>query len=330
MNDGITGGQNSNEKLNLETGIGESGRLVQSVLNSRAACGGIGELAAYLSKSTGKGVRTRLLLSAAMDENSLVPRKAAFAAAAVELLHMATLVHDDVIDDADTRRGRATLHKEFGNRNAILCGDYLLSMSLTMLADMGIDETLSRTPFVIRFAKTLASICQGEYSQHRHSGNVDLAVLTYLRVISGKTAALFYVSAFMGALIGEETEEAALALGNFGRQMGMVFQIADDCKDYELSEQAAQKPVGNDLRNGIVTLPLILAMRKNPGLRKHAAEAIKNQADINSLLCEVRGAQGPAMAREVAKRFEKKAARLVSALPACKQEALLSIIRSVM
>jgi len=322
------------EKLAFEAGLLETNRLVQTVLGSptlRQATEGLGELTAYLAQGTGKGMRTRVLLSAAMDEDGYVPADAAKAAAAVELLHMATLVHDDVIDNADTRRGRPTLHKKFGNKNAILCGDYLISMSITMLAGMETGESLvSRAHLAMRFAKALSSICQGEYTQHLNGGNVDMAVLTYLRVITGKTAALFYISAFMGGLIGGETEDKALTLGNFGRQLGMVFQIADDCKDYELSEAAAQKPVGSDLRNGVITLPLILALRKNPALRKQAREMMKSEADTALLLTQVRTAQGPELARGVARRFEKRAQRILAGIPARKKEALLSILCSVL
>jgi len=322
-------------KLGFEAALQETHKLVQSVLNEPTLCypgSGLSELTAYLTQSTGKGMRTRVLLSAAMNAEGLIPANAAKAAAAVELLHMATLAHDDVIDNADTRRGRPTLHKNFGNKSAILCGDYLISMSITMLAGMVSkgDSLETHAHLAARFAKTLASICHGEYTQHLNGGNVDLAILTYLRVITGKTAALFYISAFMGALIGGETEEKALALGNFGRQLGMVFQIADDCKDYELSEAAAQKPVGSDLRNGVVTLPLILALRKNPELRNYAQAAMKSEADAAFLLAEVRNARGPELARAVARRFEKKALRVLSGLPVRKQEALFSILHSVL
>jgi len=334
-------------KTGFESAMQETRRLVQSALSGMGsgspASSGLGELTAYLAQSAGKGMRTRLLLSAAMDEKGLVPASAAKAAAALELLHMATLAHDDVIDGADTRRGRATLHKKFGNKSAILCGDYLLSLSLTMLAgmEMAKGETLeAHARLSARFAKALASICHGEYSQHVNVGNVDIALLTYLRVIGGKTAALFYIAAFMGALLGGETEEKALALGSFGRRLGMAFQIADDCKDYEQSEADAQKPVGNDLKNGVVTLPLILAMRKNPLLRKQALAAMKSEAGaaialtqaqvLAQVLAQVREAQGPEMARNMARRFEKKAAKILAGLPARKREALLEILRSAL
>ena len=110
----------------------------------------------------------------------------------------------------------------------------------------------------------------------------------------------------------------------------MAFQIADDCRDYELSEEAAQKPVGSDLKNGVVTLPLILAMRKNPLLRSHAQAAMKNEANAALALAQVRAEQGPEMARKAARRFEKKAERILAGLPPRKREALFAILRSVL
>jgi len=319
-------------KLGFDDALRETHQLVQSVLNAPVLGRGLGELTAYLALGTGKGMRTRVLICSAMDGEGLVPASAARAAAAVELLHMATLAHDDVIDNADTRRGRPTLHRNFGNKSAILCGDYLISMSITMLAGMvsGDGGLETHAHLATRFAKALASICQGEYTQHLNGGNVDLTPLAYLRVITGKTAALFYVSALMGGLIGGEPEDRALTLGNFGRQLGMVFQIADDCKDYELSEADARKPVGSDLGNGVVTLPLILALRRNPELREQARAVMGSGADLDRLLARVRSAGGPGLAREVARRFEKRALRVLAGLPAHKREALLSILRSVL
>jgi len=319
------------DKLDVEAGVAEARRLAQAALNDSPT--GIGEMTAHLAQSTGKGLRSQLLVRAAMDEAGLAPYAASRAAAAVELLHMATLAHDDVIDEADTRRGRATINKKFGNRNAIICGDYLLSLSLSMLAEIEFengDNPVFRSSMASRFAKAISFICQGEYGQHLNNGNVDLSVFSYLRVISGKTAALFYVSALMGAVLGGENETTAFALGNFGQRLGIAFQIADDCKDYEMDEATAQKPVGYDLRSGIVTLPLILAMRKNPCLREYAQAVIRNEKDAAALLAETRAVRGPQMAREVAGRFEEKAARVLAVAHERKRKSLLALLREAL
>jgi len=321
----------SSNYINMDEGLLETRRLLDNDLNR--ARGGFGELTAYLAASSGKGVRTQVLLNAAMDEAGKVPKDAARAAAAVELLHMATLVHDDVIDDADIRRGKTTLHKKFGNKNAILCGDYLLSLSMTSLAGLEMQKTNSVGTHAFlaqRMAKVIAAICKGEFSQHLNAGNVDLQVFAYLRVIAGKTAALFYFSALMGGLIGGESEASILALGSFGRQLGMVFQIIDDCKDYEWSETAAQKPVGNDLKNGVVTLPLILAINKVPALREQALEVIKDNAAVAPVLAAVRAADGPGMARQMAQRYENVALKTLVDIAPNKRGALISLLRSVL
>jgi len=315
----------------LDSGQQEASRLVNAAMTGIK--GSMGELTAYLAKGTGKGIRTQVLLYAAMDEEGRVPKDSARAAAAVELLHMATLVHDDVIDDADLRRGHPTLHKKFGNKGAVLCGDYLLSLSILTLAGMEIEKNKivgTYSNYSPKLAKALAAVCQGELDQHLHNGNIDLPVFTYLRIIAGKTAALFYFAAFLGGMIGGEDEANVLALGRFGRQLGMVFQIVDDCKDYEWSESKAQKPVGNDPKNGVITLPLILALGKNPSLRKQAQEVIRERAATVSFLAAVRSSDGSGMARELARRFEQKAVRALEGVRAYKREELLSLLRSVL
>ena len=315
----------------IDDGQQEANRLVNAAMTGIK--GRMGELTAYLAKSTGKGIRTQVLLCAAMDDEGRVPKDSAKAAAAIELLHMATLIHDDVIDDADLRRGHPTLHKKFGNKGAVLCGDYLLSLSILTLAGMEVENNKiigTYSYYTPKLAKALADVCQGEFDQHLHNGNIDLPVFTYLRIIAGKTAALFYFAAFLGGMIGGEDEANVLALGRFGRQLGMVFQIVDDCKDYEWSESKAQKPVGNDPKNGVITLPLIMALGKNPSLRKQAQEVIRDRAAVASLLAAVRGTNGAGMARELARRFQEKAVRSLEGVRVRKREELLSLLHSVL
>ena len=315
----------------MDTGLQEASRLVNAAMTGIK--GSMGELTAYLAKVTGKGIRTQVLLCAAMDEEGRVPEDSAKAAAAIELLHMATLIHDDVIDDADFRRGHPTLHKKFGNKGAVLCGDYLLSLSILTLTGMETENNKiigAYSQYSPKLAKALAAVCQGEFDQHLHNGNIDLPIFTYLRIIAGKTAALFYFAAFLGGMIGGEDEANVLALGRYGRQLGMVFQIIDDCKDYEWSESKAQKPVGNDPKNGVITLPLILALAKNPSLRKQAQEVIRDRSVATSLLAAVRGSNGSGMARDLARRFEQKAVYALEGIHVRKREALLSLLHSVL
>ncbi|MCL2319178.1 MAG: polyprenyl synthetase family protein [Treponema sp.] len=289
----------------------------------------LGELISYLGKSSGKGVRMRLLLAAAMNADGLVPENAVRAAAAVELLHMATLVHDDVIDDTPIRRGIETVQKKFGKKNAVIGGDYLLCMSLNTLAGMQPDTEQNAewlAPLLIRFSRALSSICLGEYTQNQHSGDLEMNLATYLRIIAGKTAALFYISTFLGALVGGEDEESARALGRFGQRLGIAFQIADDCKDYELSEAEALKPVGNDISGGVITLPLIIALKRESALRDLALEAMRGKEAASRLVAEVRRLDGGSGAREILRHFDKKARLALRNIMSPKREYLLGIL----
>jgi heptaprenyl diphosphate synthase len=303
-----------------------SNEQVNTIL--KAPVPGLSEMTSYLSQSTGKGIRALLLLTSAMDSNGRVPEDASSAAAAIELLHMATLIHDDVMDDADLRRGMLTLHKKFDTKSAIICGDYLLSQSMLMIANMGIkgtEETEDRNLLVSRFSRALAAVCRGEYMQHINASNIDINLLTYVKIISGKTAELFAISAYAGAIIAGES--APLEFRRFGRYLGMAFQIVDDCKDYELTEEQAKKPVGNDIKSGVITLPLILSMRKNPKLREIVKEVFLAQKHADEIVASVRGLDGCGEARNIANRyFELASNSLKSVLPK-KQEAMLELLK---
>ena len=291
---------------------------------------GLHDMTSYLAQSTGKGIRALLLLTAATNAEGEVPDDAPYAAAAIELLHMATLVHDDVIDDASTRRGLPALHQKFDTKSAVICGDYLLSQSMLLFANMEIahfDHAEDRAALVSRVSKALSAICRGEYTQHMNTGNLDIDLLTYLRIISGKTAALFSVAAYAGAVIGGESAKTAQDLGRFGRYLGMAFQIADDCKDYEWTQEQAQKPVGNDIKSGVITLPLILAIQKNPDLRTVAQEVMMTQKDIGDFLQSIRESGGSKAAEDLAKRYVLRATRALENLLPSKREAMLKVLQ---
>ena len=153
-----------------------------------------------------------------------------------------------------------------------------------------------------------------------------MTLATYLRIIAGKTAALFYISAFLGALLGGENEESARALGRFGQRLGMAFQIADDCKDYESSEAEALKPVGNDITGGVVTLPLIIALKRSPALRDLALQAMKGGQAVSRLITEVRRLDGSGGARDILRHFDKKARLALRNIEKRKRDYLFGIL----
>ena len=283
------------------------------------------DMTKHLAAAQGKGVRTLLLLYAAADGEGLVPRDAMSAAAAVELLHLATLVHDDVIDDAPLRRGIPTVQCAFGRKQAVICGDYLLYLAASFMTPLHADYQ-EYTTLLSTFSTALGRICLGELKQFRNNRNLDLLVPDYLRIVSGKTAALFYLSALAGAIIARHSHDEAMRLARFGRYLGMVFQIVDDCKDYELSENEAQKTVGKDIAEGVVTLPLIYAMRNLPELRELAKQAFDDAALSKDLARAVCGASGTRSSRGLAARYARKAECILAEFPENKSRPLLELL----
>lgn len=290
------------------------------------------EMTTHLSGARGKGVRTLLLFACSADDEGLVRGDAVTAAAAVELFHLATLVHDDIVDDADLRRGIPAIHKKFGYKEAVLCGDYLLCLAMSALTPMmesGYQNENAGLPAA--FAKALAGICLGELDEHRNNRNLNLGIRRYLKIISGKTASLFYVSAYAGAILGNRNQTETKLLSRFGRNLGMVFQIVDDCKDYEFSEEKAQKPVCNDVSEGVVTLPLILSLQKEPELAKLALEAFDADSAAGLLHQKVIAAGGVEASRKLAEKYFRKSIKLLEKLESKqKREALTEILQKAL
>ena len=177
-------------------------------------------------------------------------------AACVELIHSATLMHDDVIDNGEIRRGKKTLNKIWGNQSSILVGDYLLSRCFEMMVEDGNLEILKL------LSSTSALISQGEILQLQHKGDVDMLEETYLKIISNKTAALFLAASKIGSIITERENKYKEAMESYGKNLGLTFQIADDTLDYNSDLKLFGKNVGNDFFEGKVTLPIILLYQK--------------------------------------------------------------------
>ena len=177
-------------------------------------------------------------------------------AACVELIHSATLMHDDVIDNGEIRRGKKTLNKIWGNQSSILVGDYLLSRCFEMMVEDGNLEILKL------LSSTSALISQGEILQLQHKGDVEMLEETYLKIISNKTAALFLAAAKIGPIITKKENKYKDALESYGKNLGLTFQIADDTLDYNSDLKVFGKNIGNDFFEGKVTLPIILLFQK--------------------------------------------------------------------
>ena len=177
-------------------------------------------------------------------------------AACVELIHAATLMHDDVIDGSKIRRGKKTLNKIWGNQSSILVGDYLLSRCFEMMVEDGNLEILKL------LSSTSTEIAQGEVLQLQHKGEIDILEETYFKITSSKTAALFSAATKVGAILGEKKAKYKEALELYGKNIGLTFQIADDALDYNSDIKSFGKEIGNDFFEGKVTLPIILLYQK--------------------------------------------------------------------
>jgi len=281
--------------------------------------GAIRPLTTHLLSAHGKGVRAKLLLHSSMDSDGMVTGDAVRAAAAVEIVHLATLIHDDVIDEADTRRGIQSIQSKFGKKEAVLCGDYLFCLAFNVTSNLA--EPYAK--FAQKFTSAISRVCLGELRQFSNNHNTDIGIYDYLRTIRGKTAALFHIATYGGALIGGAPEKKLLALGRFGIYFGMIFQIVDDCKDYVLESSQAKKPTQSDICSGVINLPLLMAYLKEPALR--------NAPLTINLLQDVRRLGGVDYAYELAKKYEVKSQRILSQLENKKQaEELTSVLSQLM
>jgi len=312
--------------------LGEGIALTDKVINERLTglTNSLKAVTSYLTQAKGKGVRTSLLLLSAMQKNGLIRPSATQAAASIEILHMATLIHDDVIDNAPLRRGIQTVHEKFGTKEAVICGDYLLCMSMNLIFELleGDNERYSDLMRVL--TRAISKICIGEYEQMLQNGNLDINVPKYLKIIHGKTAALFYAAAHFGAVFSDCDDDDVRRVSAFGRYLGVIFQIMDDCKDYQFSEEEAKKPVKSDASAGVITLPLIFAMQKNSEIKNIAKEVMLNKFDSIMLAREVIDVGGVKDAKSLALRYKNKAEKTIFALKnEQKKDALLSVLNDI-
>jgi octaprenyl-diphosphate synthase len=227
-------------------------RIIRARLASEVAL--INEIGGYIVSAGGKRLRPALvMLSArALGASGEEPR---LLAAVMEFIHTATLLHDDVVDHSDLRRGRRTANAQWGNEAAVLSGDFLYSRSFQMMVECG------RMSVMQLMADTTNAISEGEVLQLINAGDPDVDEARYLRVIELKTAVLFRAAMQVGAIAAEASPELGQAMGRYGHDLGMAFQLIDDVLDYTADPEVSGKAVGNDLAEGKPTLPLIHAMR---------------------------------------------------------------------
>ena len=214
------------------------------------------EMSAYHLNTGGKRLRALLTLGSAKLCGYLKGGRDINLGACIELIHAATLMHDDVIDNGEIRRGKKTLNFVWGNQSSILVGDYLLSRCFEMMVEDGNLEILRL------LSSTSAQIAQGEILQLQHKGEIDMLEETYFKIILAKTGKLFAAATKVGAILGNKNNKIKDALEFYGKNLGLTFQIADDSLDYNSELNLFGKKIGNDFYEGKITLPIILLYQK--------------------------------------------------------------------
>ena len=234
----------------------------------------IPEIGRYIQSSGGKRVRPAVLLMAARLAGYTGEQGVNYASV-VEFIHTATLVHDDIIDDADLRRGRAAVHSRWGNDITVLLGDYLYIKS------MGMALTYDSLDLVRLLCDVTLRMIEGELYQLTKTGDVDITEEEHLEIIRRKTAYLFGGCGEIGGMLGEVTPEQRTALREYGFNLGMAFQLVDDLLDYTADKTALGKPIGSDLREGKVTLPAILLLQRDGGRSSELIRSAVNDRTIS-------------------------------------------------
>ena len=218
----------------------------------------LSELLEYTLKGGGKRVRPILTLLSARSYNYSIDKLMPMAMA-VELMHLATLVHDDTIDNSAVRWSRPTINKQWGTEQAVLLGDYLFAQSGELVAKT------DNLPVIKLLPHTLMIITSGEIAQSHSAFNLDQTREHYLHRIASKTAALFILATESGAILSDAPEEGVRIMRDYGHNLGIAFQIVDDILDFIGTEEEMGKPVGSDLSQGTLTLPAMLLLEHYPG-----------------------------------------------------------------
>ena len=282
----------------------------------------------HVMSTPGKKMRPAMTLLASKLWGAVPDEKMISMAVAVELLHIAALIHDDTVDDADVRRGKATAGFLWGNNFAVLLGDYVFATSAKFVCATGSVRLISR------FAETIAELARGELHEMVSNWNLPVTVDEYFARIYDKTASLFSTSAESGAVLGGADEDAVNALREYGYYLGMAYQVKDDVLDYESTSDELGKPANQDILSGKLTLPAIYAS-ENPDCAA-AIEGFFNlsenerEAALGELLDMIRRNGGVERAEATTSEFIDKALkRLEVAPPSVSRDSLASIASRV-
>lgn len=281
----------------------------------------IREYTSHLTGAQGKFIRAVSVIMCAENKNGFIHPNAITVAVAIELIHLATLVHDDIIDNADIRRGISTIQKKYGKRTAVICGDYLLCQALNMMAHIPNKEDYLQ----LDLPDYMGKVCLGELNQHVNNNNLDLTIPMYLKIISGKTAALFEASFYGGAIFSECNPKEVNQFKRLGNYIGMIFQLTDDCIDFETTVEIANKPVQSDYEQGVITLPLIHALKSKKGFKE---KAIQNGLTRNEINEAVVSSDGLGFTKLLVRKYYNKSMKVIDNLDltGLKRDKLIALL----
>ncbi|WP_017327928.1 solanesyl diphosphate synthase [Synechococcus sp. PCC 7336] len=270
----------------------------------------LGAAAEHLFTARGKGIRPAIVLLASRATavgGHLTPRHRRLAEI-TEMIHTASLVHDDVIDAADLRRGVATVNSDYGNRIAVLAGDFLFAQSSWYLAN------LDNLEVVKLLSKVIKDFAEGEIRQNLTQFDPDLSFEAYLDKSFYKTASLMAGSARAAAVLSETSATIADSLYEYGRSLGIAFQIVDDLLDFTSSTETLGKPAGSDLSQGNLTAPVLFAMEEKPQLRAAIEREFSKPGDLEQALQWVADSSGLERSHQLAKQFASRAEQQLQVL----------------
>lgn len=271
----------------------------------------IQQIAKYIINSGGKRLRPMLVVLMAQALNYQGKHHIKLAAI-IEFIHTATLLHDDVVDESDMRRGNQTANEVWGNSASVLVGDFLYSRSFQMMVSIGVMDVMNI------LANATNTISEGEVLQLLNIGNLDITEDEYYKVIQNKTAQLFEAGCELAALISSDDKNIRSQVAAYGQNLGMAFQIADDLLDYSVNSSELDKNIGDDLAEGKLTLPLIYLLKNGTADDKNLIEsAIKSQSTKHLKAIQKRIHETPALAytQNKAQDFADKAKQQIQNLP---------------
>lgn len=273
-------------------------------------------------KSQGKRLRTAItLLSGKLNDYRL--DKLLLLSVAFEMVHLATLIHDDIVDEAATRRDIPTVNALWGNKIAILLGDYYFAKTAGLIADID-DSRVTQL-----FSDTVAAVCEGTILEMTTVGHIDLTVESYYKKIEYKTASLIAGCAKGGAILSQASNEEVELLYSYGVNLGIAFQVIDDILDYTEDQSTTGKPAGNDLRQGMITLPLIYALQdaslngRQQKIQDMLNGEVKKEEDIREVVTWVTGSYGVQCAMMDAHVYANRAREALYHFPASPDRDIL-------